>query len=121
MTNLLILMTLDNLKDIRKIFLLTIIFIIGCSNRPDLSGFDLVEGEQVFNNTCIACHLAGMPSVAPKIGSQRDWAKRIDKGMEILFEHSLNGFNDMPPRGGKPHLSDQEVKNAVAYIVFKSW
>ena len=121
MTNLLILITLDKLKKIKKSFLLTVIFTVGCGNRPDLSGFDLAKGEQVFNNTCIACHLAGMSSAAPKIGSRRDWSKRIDKGMETLFEHSLNGFNDMPPRGGKPHLSDQEVKNAVAYMVSKSW
>ena len=120
MINLLILITLANIKNIKKIFLLTMIFTVGC-NRPDLSHFDLAKGESVFNNTCIACHLAGMSSAAPKIGNRRDWAERIDKGMETLFDHSLNGFNDMPPRGGKPHLSDQEVKNAVAYMVFKSW
>jgi cytochrome c5 len=121
MDKLLISMTLDIIKNIRKIFLLTIIFASGCGNRPDLSGFDLAKGEQIYSNTCIACHLAGMSSAAPKIGNRRDWAKRINQGMETLFEHSLNGFNDMPPRGGKPDLSDQEVKNAVAYMVSKSW
>lgn len=115
------LMTLSTIKDIKKIFLLTMIFTTGCGNKPDLSRFDLVKGEQIYNNTCIACHLAGMSSAAPKIGNQRDWAERINKGMETLFNHSLNGFNDMPPRGGKPNLSDEEVKEAVAYMISKSW
>ncbi len=98
-----------------------VIFITGCSNKPDLSHFDLVRGEQIYNNTCIACHLAGMSSVAPKVGKKSDWNNRIAQGMEILFEHSLEGFNDMPARGGKPHLSDAEIKDAVAYMVSKSW
>jgi cytochrome c5 len=109
------------MKNIRKIFLLTVIFAAGCGNKPDLSSFDLAQGEQIYNNTCIACHLAGMSSSAPKVGNRRDWVERIDQGMEILFERSLNGFNDMPPRGGKLDLSTTEVKAAVAYMVSKSW
>lgn len=121
MNKLLIVMILSITKPIRKFFLLTIIFASGCGNRPDLSGFDLAKGKQIYSNICIACHLAGMSSAAPKIGNRRDWAERINQGMETLFEHSLNGFNDMPPRGGKPNLSNQEVKDAVAYMVSKSW
>jgi cytochrome c5 len=114
-------MILSTFKDIKNIFLLIMMFTTGCGNKPDLSRFNLAQGEQIYNNTCIACHLAGMSSAAPKIGSQRDWAARIDKGMETLLGHGLNGFNDMPPRGGKPNLSDDEVKDAVAYMVSKSW
>ncbi|NJO16856.1 MAG: cytochrome c5 family protein [Thioploca sp.] len=114
-------MILSNITDFKKISLLIMIFTTGCGNKPDLSRFNLTQGEQIYNNTCIACHLAGMSSAAPKIGNQRDWVGRIDKGIETLLDHSLNGFNDMPPRGGKPNLSDDEVKDAVAYMISKSW
>ena len=35
----------------------------------------------------------------------------------MLYEHSLKGFNAMPPKGGNVALSDEEVKAAVDYMV----
>lgn len=93
----------------------------GCSQHPDLSRFNLEEGKAVYNNVCIACHLAGMPSAAPKLGDRAAWSPRIAQGMDGLFNHALNGLNDMPAKGGHPQLSDVEVKNAVAYLVSHSW
>jgi cytochrome c5 len=96
-------------------------FFTGCGNRPDLSQFDLKQGKEVYHELCLACHMAGMSSMAPKVGSRQDWAPRIAQGMETLFEHSLQGFKTMPAKGGDPKLSDEEVKNAVAYIVSESF
>ena len=45
---------------------------------------------------------------------------RIDKGMDTLVNHAINGFKGMPPRGGNSALSDAEVKAAVKYIVDNS-
>ncbi|GEM_PF-1709319 len=104
----------------RLIALLTFPFIMGCGG-PDLSAFDLAKGKQVYNNTCIACHLKGMSSVAPKVGNESDWTARIAQGMDTLLSHSFNGFNEMPPKGGNADLSDEEVKNAVAFMVSKSY
>lgn len=110
---------------IKKICLLYIfgilLFSTGCSQRPDLSQFNLEEGKVVYNNICIACHLAGMPSAAPKLGDRAAWSPRIAQGMDALFNHALNGLNDMPAKGGHPQLSDAEVKHAVAYLVSHSW
>lgn len=90
------------------------------TNKPDLSGFDLVRGEQIYNSTCIACHLPGQFG-APKVGNATDWSPRLAKGFESLFNHGINGLNDMPPRGGDATLSDDEVKAATAFMVSKSW
>lgn len=108
----------------RQFFLLLIcgITIIGCSGGGlDLSRFDLEKGEQIYNNTCIACHLAGMSGSAPKVGKKNEWAPRVAQGLETLFNNSLTGLNDMPARGGNINLSDEDVKNAVAFMVSKSW
>jgi cytochrome c5 len=73
-------------------------------------------GEAVVTKVCAMCHSTGMMS-SPKLGSADDWAPRIDKGIDTLYNHALNGFNMMPARGGNPGLSDDEVKAAVDYMV----
>lgn len=89
-------------------------------SRPkfDLSGFDLELGADVYGNTCISCHLPGQFG-APKLGYYNEWAPRIERGLDTLLHNALNGFNSMPARGGNPHLSDEEVKAAVAFMVSK--
>lgn len=82
-----------------------------------------LSGPQVYNQACIACHGAGVGG-APMVGSTDAWASRISKGMEVLYDHSINGFQGqagyMPPKGGRTDLSDGEVKAAVDYMVAES-
>lgn len=75
-------------------------------------------GEEVYNAVCTTCHASGMLG-SPKTGDKAAWASRVSKGKDTLYTHAINGFNAMPARGGG-ELSDQEVKNAVDYIVGKS-
>ncbi|MEN8218040.1 MAG: c-type cytochrome [Pseudomonadota bacterium] len=82
--------------------------------------FDLAQGEQIYNTACFICHKEAVAG-APKLGDKDNWAARIEKGMETLFTHSLQGFQGetgvMPPKGGRTDLSDEDVKAAVAYMV----
>jgi cytochrome c5 len=103
-----------------SILIILLTLMLACQPKPNLSGFDLAKGEQIYNNVCIACHVDGRFG-APKVGNQKDWSPRITKGMEVLFQSALQGLNSMPPRGGNPKLSDEEVKTAVAFMVSKSW
>jgi cytochrome c5 len=85
------------------------------------SGIDLVAGKQVYDSTCSLCHNMGIAG-APKFGDQALWAARLEKGMDTLVTHAIKGFtseagNVMPPKGGRPELSNDEVKNAVAYML----
>lgn len=77
-------------------------------------------GKAVYDQACMACHAQGVAG-APKLGDTEAWADRIDKGMDTLYEHSINGFQGdtgvMPPKGGFTNLSDEEVKAAVDYMV----
>jgi cytochrome c5 len=54
---------------------------------------------------------------SPKLGSAGDWAPRIEQGMDTLYKHAINGLNMMPARGGRPSLTDDEVKAAVDHMV----
>ena len=71
-------------------------------------------GDQLYKAICATCHDAGLVG-APKTGTA-DWAPRIAKGKATLYDHAINGFNAMPARGGAD-ISDDEVKNAVDYII----
>lgn len=74
-------------------------------------------GDQLYKAICATCHDAGLVG-APKIGTA-DWTPRIAKGKATLYDHAINGFNAMPARGGAD-ISDDEVKNAVDYILEQS-
>ena len=75
-----------------------------------------VDGGQVYNPACMACHATGAAG-APKYGNQEDWAPRIAKGIDTLYKHSIEGFNAMAPKGGFSNLSDEQVKAAVDHMV----
>ena len=78
------------------------------------------DGKAVYDQACMACHAQGVAG-APKFGDTEAWTDRLAKGMETLYENSINGFQGeagmMPPKGGFTNLSDDEVKAAVDYMV----
>ena len=78
-----------------------------------------MSGEQLYTQTCSACHASGLLN-APKFGDKALWAPRIAKGMDTLHQHALQGFNNMPPKGGNNGVSDKSVMDAVDYMVSKS-
>ncbi|MBB5320902.1 c-type cytochrome [Marinobacter oulmenensis] len=77
------------------------------------------SGEDVYNAACTACHASGAAG-APVMGNAGDWGPRIDKGMETLTNHAINGFNAMPPRGTCSDCSDDEIVAAIEYMVENS-
>jgi cytochrome c5 len=78
------------------------------------------EGKKAYDQICFACHAQGVAG-APVFGDKAAWAPRIAQGMDTLYTHAINGFQGtagvMPPKGGMPSLSDEQVKAAVDYIV----
>jgi cytochrome c5 len=78
------------------------------------------HGQQVFSQTCVACHGAGVAG-APKVGDKAEWGPRIAQGEQTLYQHAINGFQGkkgmMPPKGGNTALPDADVRAAVDYMV----
>lgn len=77
------------------------------------------SGEQVYNASCQACHTTGAAG-APKLGDKAAWAPRIQQGMDTLVNHALHGFKAMPARGTCGNCSDQEIRNAVEFMLSKA-
>ena len=76
-------------------------------------------GEEVFNTVCTACHTAGILN-APKIDDKAAWEPRAAKGLQGLLAASINGLNQMPAKGGNPSLTEQELSDAITYMLGKA-
>ncbi|MGO2131747.1 MAG: c-type cytochrome [Halomonas sp.] len=74
------------------------------------------DGQAIYNSVCMVCHDAGVAG-APIHGDEAAWADRVTKGFDTLLDHSVNGFNAMPARGGNPNLSDEEMLAATKYML----
>ena len=83
---------------------------------------DSQAGREVYNNVCVACHaedgtglVAGVPNFTQPRG-------RMAKSDEVLLQHIIDGFQSpgspmaMPPRGGDPDLTDQDLRNSLSFI-----
>lgn len=79
----------------------------------------LKVGEKVYNKVCAICHDKGMAG-APKIYDTANWTMRLKQGLPMLYKHAIDGFNQMPPKGGCITCSDNEIEAAVDYIIDNS-
>ncbi|VAX01422.1 Putative cytochrome c [hydrothermal vent metagenome] len=80
---------------------------------------ELKSGKQVYDTVCLGCHGTGVLS-SPKFGSKADWKKVEAKGFKVLQKNAINGYKNMPAKGGNAGLKNEEIKRAIAYILSKS-
>lgn len=73
------------------------------------------SGEEIYNAICFTCHAAGTLN-APKFGDAADWAPRLAKGYDALYQSVLNGLGAMPPKGGLADLTDAELHRALVHM-----
>jgi len=74
-----------------------------------------VDGEKIYSSACAACHSTGLLG-APIPGSE-EMAQRAESGLDAMLQNSLNGLNAMPARGGRPDLSDEQIKAIVEFMI----
>ena len=79
-----------------------------------------LSGEEVYNSACIACHMTGAGG-APLLGDTDAWENRVAQGKPLLVERAVEGYigelGIMPAKGGRLDLSDEEVENAVTFML----
>ncbi len=74
---------------------------------------------RTYRTACAACHATGAAG-APKVGDKAAWAPRIAQGMATLLKHAMNGKGAMPPKGGRPNLTEAQIKSTIEYMVSQS-
>lgn len=81
---------------------------------------NLIQGKVIWVDSCEGCHAYSIAD-SPNPLKPKQWKDRINKPIEVLYDHAINGYfgpddSMMPPRGGNDNLSDEEVKLAVDYM-----
>ena len=77
---------------------------------------DTVAGEKIYQSACFACHLSGVAE-APKLDDPAAWEPRLGQGMAGLLRSVIDGKGAMPPKGGFAHLTDDDVRNAIGFML----
>ena len=77
------------------------------------------SGKEVVDNVCATCHASGVNG-APRIGDAKAWEARSKRGLTSLTATALEGVRKMPAHGGAMSLSDNEISQAITYMVNQS-
>lgn len=91
-----------------------------------VSAGDPAAGEEQYNQVCIACHGPGGEGVeglgkpfttSEFVASQSDQEllEFVKQGRPIDHPDNTTGV-DMPPKGGNPALTDDQILDIIAYI-----
>jgi c(7)-type cytochrome triheme protein len=86
---------------------------------PAFAADDLAAGKTTYEGGCVACHGTGVLG-APKVGDAAAWKPRAAGGIATLLASAKAGKGAMPPRGAMPTLTDQQLQNAIAYMLSQS-
>ena len=90
--------------------------------QVDLVSTTNLSGEDVYNQTCIACHGAngkGMVPGAPDFTKSNGPLAQSD---EVLLQHITEGFMSkgspmaMPPKGGNSSLTESDIRAVLQHM-----
>lgn len=73
-------------------------------------------GAMIYQQACQMCHQEGVAG-SPMTGDKTAWAARIAQGRDKMVASAIAGIGVMPPKGGQSQLSDEEVAEAVDYLI----
>jgi len=79
-------------------------------------------GEKVYAQTCIACHGANGKGAIPGVSDFTKADGPLAKSDDTLFASIRDGLVtpgkplSMPPKGGNPSLSDEEIRAVLEYL-----
>lgn len=74
------------------------------------------SGGQLYQQYCALCHESGFDN-APRIGDRAAWLPRTRLGIDPMVRVAVRGHGAMPPRGGQANLTDEELRDAVIYMI----
>jgi mono/diheme cytochrome c family protein len=81
------------------------------------------SGREIYLQSCVACHGQNGKGAIPGVP---DWTQPngpLSQSNATLLKHIKEGFQKpgdpmaMPPKGGNPNLTDEDIKNVLDYIL----
>ena len=74
------------------------------------------SGKEVYDVACTTCHAIALAG-APKFGDRLSWGERANEDLDHLVETVTNGLGGMPPMGMCMDCSQEELTDAVQYML----
>ncbi len=74
------------------------------------------SAEGVYQSVCHTCHGTGVLE-SPRIDDAAEWTKRLAAGIDTVYQKAIQGVGNMPAKGGRTDLSDQNFKKIVDYML----
>jgi disulfide bond formation protein DsbB len=117
-----------SLLPITALLILSALILAACggSAEPTYTPEDVAQGEEFFASTCSACHgpdAKGLPNLGKDLTTSEYVRDNADDTLMTLLKegrpsgHELNTTGvDMPPKGGNPSLSDDDLMTIIAYL-----
>jgi mono/diheme cytochrome c family protein len=98
----------------------------GGGPQPGVAAGDPVQGEQLFQQSCSACHAmdgTGVPGLGKDLTtsaftqslSDEELLAFTKEGRPVGHPDNTTGI-DMPPKGGNPALTDAQLLDIIAYM-----
>jgi mono/diheme cytochrome c family protein len=81
-----------------------------------------LSGEEVYNQTCIACHGANGKGTVPGAPDFTRPDGPLSQPDQVLEDHIFNGFKSkgspmaMPPKGGNSNLKMEDIQSVLQYM-----
>ena len=96
------------------------------SQKPAAPQGDAAKGKTVFEGTCFSCHgpdAKGLPGLGKDLTTSQFVAQQTDKQLADFIKKGRPASDpantnkvDMPPKGGNPALTDQDLVNVIAFV-----
>lgn len=89
---------------------------------PSASAADISAGQRVYQNNCRMCHGADGKSNLPRVPDFRQPGGVLSQPDDVLLYRIEHGYKSvgspvaMPPKGGHASLTEQDLKNVLAYM-----
>jgi cytochrome c5 len=102
----------DNDVQVIQTFHYPALFVHQLENDPE-------AGRKIYKEFCSSCHSEN-PKIdinAPRINDKAAWAKRRKWCMAVLERNTIEGAGAMPARGGCFECSDEQLRQAIAYML----
>lgn len=78
-------------------------------------------GQSIYEQYCSMCHRDGVAG-APKFRDEASWKPRLTAQKDVagLTASAIKGINAMPPKGTCADCSEEDIKNAISYMLPRS-